>query len=62
MWLLNEESVYTSQALAVIPDGVNRVKVWQLIQSKDSSIEPSNEQVGRLVHRSTRDLPVILRE
>ncbi len=41
---------------------MNGVEVRQLVQGKHSRIESSDEEVGRFVHRGTRDPTVVLGE
>ena len=39
----------------VVPQRMDGVKIWHLIESKYSSVESNNQQVRGFVHRSTSD-------
>ena len=38
-----------------VPQCVDGVKIWHLVESKYPSVEPHNQQVRGFVHRSTSD-------
>lgn len=46
----------------IIPDSMNRVKLWHFIQSKEASVKPHDKQTGGFVHGDTCDPSMVFRK